>query len=198
VDPSLQRSLTRRLRQGDAEAFTVIYEAYRARLFNFLVRMTNQPAVAEELLQETWMRLARSSTRLAEDTDLGAFLYTVARNLARDHARSERAPRVRADVSTLDVADSGPTPESWSVANETEKRLSMALADLAPTEREVILLVCVEGMSQDAVARILDIGHDAVRQRVTRARARLFLVLDSEPVPVETTRSQEEHLDARH
>jgi RNA polymerase sigma factor (sigma-70 family) len=186
-----------RIRSGDAAAFAEAYEAYRARLHNFLARMTNRPAIAEELLQETWTRLAKSAPRLAEDTDLGAWLYTVARNLARDHVRSSRAEPREDPSRGLEVADANESPEGWAAASETERRLSAGLAALLSGEREVILLVCIEGMPQDAVAKMLDIGHDAVRQRLARARARLMALL-SDPVVVERTPRREEHDHARH
>jgi RNA polymerase sigma factor (sigma-70 family) len=199
VDPSLDRALVLRIRKGDEAAFAEAYEAYRRRLLNFLLRMTRRPAVAEELLQETWTRLARTAPRLAEDTELGAWLFTVARNLARDHARSSRAEPKEAAMAELDVPDADESPEGWARASETQRRLSAGLDALPPGEREVILLVCIEGMAQDAVARLLDIGHDALRQRLTRARAKLMLLLESEtPSIAKRPKTEEEYDHARH
>jgi RNA polymerase sigma-70 factor (ECF subfamily) len=162
--------------------------------------MTNRPAVAEELLQETWMRLARNASRLAEDTDLGAWLFTVARNLARDHARAQRSSPVRAtDVDAVEQVDAGASPFEWASASETNARLTDALAALAPRDREVLLLVAVEDLAQDRVAHILGIGHDAVRQRVARARARLLALLERAPLRAASHADKpEDKDDARH
>jgi len=195
MSPPPLRSLFARIQEGDREAFAEAYAAHRPRLYNFLARMTNEPAVAEELLQETWTRLATKAKGLAEDTDLVAWLYTVARNLARDSLRSDR--RARAEGSA--EAASSESPEDWAAASETHERLTQALAALPPGEREVILLVCVDGMRQDQAAKVLGIGHDAVRQRVTRARARLALSLERPRVVGEhNARAEEEHGHARH
>ena len=197
MNPSLERALVRRIRLGEAAAFAEAYGGFRQRLFNFLVRMTRRPSVAEELLQETWTRLAKTAPRLAEDTELGAWLFTVARNLARDHARSNRDGSRVAGIG-LDLPDTDASPEGWAAASETERRLSAGLDALPPGEREVVLLVCVEGIAQDTVARLLDIGHDALRQRLARARAKLMIFLESEPHPVERRRTTEEPTYARH
>jgi RNA polymerase sigma factor (sigma-70 family) len=205
MDRRAARLLLDRIRAGDAEAFARAYEAYRARLYNFLARMTARPAVAEELLQETWTKLAKNAWRLAEDTDLGAWLFTVARNLARDYRRSERGSRdagmdwrdARETVSETMSPEA--SPFEHAAASETETRLSRAIAALKPEDREVLLLVAVEGMSQDQVAKVLGIGHEASRQRVARARARLLVLLEPSVVRSGSNPSpQEEFGHVRH
>ena len=79
--------LVRRLRRGDAAAFDAIYAQMRPRLFGFLVRLTRDRALAEDLLQESFLRLARSAPGLDPQTNLRAWLFRVARNLTIDHQR---------------------------------------------------------------------------------------------------------------
>ena len=95
------------LRRGDPAAFGRVYEAYGPRIFRFLARMCGQKDVAEDLYQETWIKLAIHARRLEDDTDLGAWLYTVARNLARSERRTQsvRPPSEEVPWKTL------PTPE---------------------------------------------------------------------------------------
>src|SRR4051794_3834787 len=75
------------LKRGDPAAFDRVYAQLRPGLHAFLLRMVGQPALAEDLLQETWMRLARHASRLADDTNLRAWLFTVATHLCRSHRR---------------------------------------------------------------------------------------------------------------
>ena len=75
------------LRSGDVACFDAVYHAYSPRLRAFLRAMCGRADIADELLQETFLRLARRSPDLAEDTRLGAWLYTVPRNLAHSHNR---------------------------------------------------------------------------------------------------------------
>ena len=69
------------LRRGDPAAFDSVFAAYRRRLYGYLVRMTRRKDVAEDLLQETFLRLAQHARRLEATTRLGAWLFTVAHRL---------------------------------------------------------------------------------------------------------------------
>jgi RNA polymerase sigma-70 factor (ECF subfamily) len=173
VAPTDDRALVASLRGGDTAAFGRVHAAYGPRIFNFLARMTGHKEIAEDLYQETWIKLAVHAARLAEDTDLGAWLYTVARNLARSQKRSERARPVAGAAIPEDAAHPGPSPYDWTAASQTEARLEQALAELAVPFREVLLLVVVEGLDHQEVSKILGLSAEALRQRLARARAKL-------------------------
>src|SRR5690242_7180313 len=81
VERETELALVARLRQGDADAFDEVYAAFNARLFTFLVRLSRRRDVAEDLLEETWLRLVKHARRLRPDTRLAAWLFTVARHL---------------------------------------------------------------------------------------------------------------------
>ena len=182
-----ERELVGRLRGGDAGAFDVLYEAYRPRLFGFLVRLTRRRDLAEDMLQETWLRLARSAATLDEDTRIGAWLFTVARNLFVSYRRwavldldrlQELAlfPRLDPDAeSPLDAA----------CASELERALERALLALPLADREVLLLCGVEAMAPAEAASVLGVPPETLRKRLSRARARLADLL-REPQKVTT------------
>ena len=88
MDLDDERSLVARLRAGDTGAFDDVYEAYRPRVFSFLLRMSRSRTVAEDLLDETWLRLVRSAHDLRPDTRIGPWLFTVARNLYWSYRRT--------------------------------------------------------------------------------------------------------------
>jgi RNA polymerase sigma-70 factor (ECF subfamily) len=79
--PDDEPMLVVRLRAADTGAFDEVYDAYRPRVFAFLLRMTRSRTLAEDLLDETWLRLVRHAPRLLPDTRMGPWLFTVARNL---------------------------------------------------------------------------------------------------------------------
>jgi RNA polymerase sigma factor (sigma-70 family) len=193
VDPTPDRALVALLRQGDAAAFDRAYAVYGPRIMNFLARMTSHRQLAEDLYQETWIKLAVHAPRLHEDTDLGAWLYTVARNLARSEKRAERA-RPGGGQLLDHAAHAGASPYEWAAASETEARLEEALAELAPPFREVLLLVVVEGLEHERAAEILDLKPDALRQRLSRARTKLAEGLDQlAKRPRATTMTEDSH-----
>jgi RNA polymerase sigma-70 factor (ECF subfamily) len=167
-----ERAIVESLRQGDARAFDAAYALYRARLYGFLARSTRDRALAEDLLQETWLRLATHAHRLAPDTHLAAWLFTVARNLHVSHRRWNFITEDRLRSLRLFRRDNDPdTPFDLTAASQAERRLEHAVAALPPAQREVLLLVTVEGFEPAEVARMLGLKPEAIRQRLSRARA---------------------------
>ena len=88
MDRDVELALVGRLREGDPDAFDEVYAAFNTRLFTFLLRLSRRREVAEDLLEETWLRLVKHARRLRHDTRLGAWLFTVARNLHVSYNRS--------------------------------------------------------------------------------------------------------------
>ncbi len=188
-DPADQ-PLVEGLRRGDSAAFEAAYERYRARVFGFLLRLCRRRDVAEELLQETWLKLARSAPRLAEDTDLPAWLYTVARNAWVSHRRwtmLDLSRLVALDDEVHWRADDGQV-EARVDDRRAVQRLERAIGRLPDAQREVLLLVTVEGFEPERAAEILGIKWDALRQRLGRARVRLaeLLALDDAALAMQT------------
>jgi RNA polymerase sigma-70 factor (ECF subfamily) len=169
------------LRRGDREAFDAIYDRHRPRVFAFLARLSGDRTLAEDLLQETFVRLAQKASDLDPATRPLPWLFTVARNLYVDHRR-----RVILDFDRLrDLAlwPSRPrrvevTPFDLTQASETERRLEAALLGLPTKYREAVLLVGVHGLSPNEAATVLAIRPEALRQRLSRGRARLHDMLE--------------------
>lgn len=169
------------LRRGDPAAFDRAWDRYRAPIYGFLVRMAGSREVAEELLQETFVRLARHAPRLREDTSLRAWLFAVARNLWRSHRRWAWLDGERlVELARRAWGERPPTPLELAIADEARARLEAAVAALPDTYREVVLLVAVERMTPTEAADVLGMRADAVRQRWARARALLADALPDE------------------
>jgi len=175
MDRDCELHLVGRLRRGDPEALEEIHEAFNARLFNFLARLSNRRDVAEDLLEETWLRLVQHSHRLRPDTRLGAWLFTVARNLHASHCRSRLIEDShRADLIGLWPSCScGPSPFEVAEASEAQQHVEAALAALPVAYREALLLTAVEGLRPSEAAEICGVTAEAMRQRLSRARALL-------------------------
>ena len=170
----LERAWTSGLRRGEAASFDAAFAAYRRRLYGYLVRMTRRRDVAEDLLQETFLRLAQHARRLDEDTRLGAWLFTVAHRLFVSWTRAQGVrAMLAAEVPPRDPADDDRSPLDAIAASQAQAALERAFAALAPPYREVALLVGVEGMQPTEVAQVLGQKPEAIRQRLARARAQL-------------------------
>jgi RNA polymerase sigma-70 factor (ECF subfamily) len=183
VEREIELRLVARLKAGDAAAFEAVYEAFRPRLFSFLARLSRRRDVAEDLLEETWLRLVTRASDLTDDTRLGPWLFTVARNLFASWCRHRALDSNR----IFDLALSWPgalpreSPFEATARGETERRLEAALARLPPRDREVLLLVGGEELSPSEAAAVTGLTPEAVRKRLQRARERLALEMQDEP-----------------
>ncbi len=185
MDREIEVRLVGRLKEGDPAAFDAVYEAYRPRLFGFLVRLSRRRDVAEELLEETWLRLVARKATLNEDARLAPWLFAVARNLYFSWRRSRAVDATR----TSDLDPSWPAPETGASPFESaaraefERTVERALARLPLRDREVLLLVGVEGLTPSEAAGVCGVTAAALRARLHRARERLAAEISEERVP---------------
>jgi RNA polymerase sigma-70 factor (ECF subfamily) len=162
------------LRRRDSAAFEAVHEAFHARLFGFLARLSGNRDVAEDLAEETWLRLVTHAARLRPDTNLAAWIFTVARNLHTSYCRS-RLIEDSLSTGTLGLWPSTampPSPLESATASETAARLAMAFRKLPLLYREALLLAA-EGMRPSEAAVVCGVTPEAMRQRLSRARAQL-------------------------
>jgi RNA polymerase sigma-70 factor (ECF subfamily) len=179
-------ALVIRLRGGDVTAFDEIYDNFNHRLLNFLIRMARNRSLAEDLLEETWLRLVSGGQDLHADTRLGPWLFTVARNLYLSHCRSRaREHSSAADLILLWPGELPQSPFDSASLNELEARLETAIASSAPMYREVLLLVGVEQLRPLDAARVCGISPDSFRQRLSRARRLISRFLENHDLNIE-------------
>lgn len=198
VEPELEVALVRRLRAGDSTAFDEVYAVFNQRLLSFLTRMARNRSVAEDLLEETWLRLVSSAEDLRADTRLGPWLFTVARNLYVSYCRS----RVRESAYTADLVLLWPgelprTPFDLASLNQFEERLEAAIAYLPPIYREAILLVAVEQLRPMDAAKVCGVSAGSLRQRLKRARELISRFITDQDSSTETGRKELSHVIKR-
>jgi len=174
VDRDLEIALVERLRSGDPAAFDAVYDAYRARIYSFLLRLSRHRDVAEDLLEETWLRLVSKAADLRPDTRLAPWLFTVARNLYWSYCRARRLDEQwRGSIDLWPARSAEPSPFDTAAGRELESRIERALGALPLRYREVLLLVAAEGLTPTEAAAACAVTPEALRQRLSRARAML-------------------------
>ncbi len=165
-------------RRGDPAAFADLFARHEADLFRFARYLARDPDLAEELYQETWLRVARrlrdGDRRLP--TDVRKWLFTVAANLFRDELRKRRVRRridggsLDADTSTVGERATARNPEiSEQIA--LREGLDRALGALSERQRTAFLLVHAEGFKLREVAAVLQVAEGTVKSMLHRAAA---------------------------
>jgi RNA polymerase sigma-70 factor (ECF subfamily) len=192
-DQQADREALDRLERGDPSGFDLAYDRHRDRVYAFLFRLTGRADLADDLFQETWLRFSRQAASLCDGSNLRSWLFTVARHLFVSHLRHERAREAGRTTgrcpATAEVDAFGVNlPNTVLSTSSAEHGLALselerALLALSVEDRELLLLVSVEGLKQNEVAAVLGVAAAAIRQRVTRARARLAAILDAETNP---------------
>jgi RNA polymerase sigma-70 factor (ECF subfamily) len=152
-------------RKGDADAFGMLYDHYQASVYRFLFYRTRSSTLAEDLTSETFFRALRSMTNFRwQGKDFGAWLMTIARNLATDHFK---AGRTRLEMTTEDMGqhdDATEGPESQVLASLTNEMLLSALTQLPDEQRDCLVMRFLQGMSIAETASVLERSDGAVKQ----------------------------------
>lgn len=180
MEREYELALVARLKGADSAAFDEVHAAFNTRLFNFLARLSRRRDVAEDLLEETWLRFVDVLPRLQDDTRLAPLLFKISRNLYVSFCRSraiedQHAPGM---IGLWPSGSAAPSPFDATVARETGDRLDEALAMLPAIYREALLLVAVDDMKPAEAAAVCGITPEAMRQRLSRGRAMLATELD--------------------
>ncbi len=173
-----------RYAEGDDAAFGAVHAAVAERLHAFLSRMARSPILADDLLQETFLRIHRARGSFVRGARLLPWCYAIARNVCIDQAR-QRAVRKERPVrddgdSTLD-RPTGPEAdgEQISIASELARKVEATLATLPPNQREAFILLRYEGLSVADAAGILGTTEGAVKLRAFHAYEALREALGS-------------------
>ena len=152
-------------RKGDTEAFGLLYDHYNGAVYRFLYYRTRSQALAEDLTSETFFRALRSMTGFRwQGKDFGAWLMTIARNLATDHFK---AGRTRLELTTEDMGlhdDAAEGPENEVLAGLTNEILLQSLSQLADEQRDCVVMRFLQGMSIAETAAVLGRSEGAIKQ----------------------------------
>lgn len=166
------------VQRGDGDAFASLLARYQNRLYRYLLRWVRQAATAEDLFQQTWLRVLENIRSFDPNRNFDAWLFAVARNLAIDHLR-------RYQPDSLDDPTGGDVPmvEQFStkdrgaleelMQSERSALVQRALESQLPIHREILSLRFEEGMKLDEIAEVLAIPLPTVKSRLGRALERL-------------------------
>jgi len=194
VDHDADAELLDRLRAGDEQAFVMLVCRYRDSMLRLAAGYVPSRAVAEEVVQDTWVGVLRGLSGFEGRSSVRTWLFRILVNRARTAgARERRAVAVSEVGPAVDPARFDQTghwavpPERWIeeaddrlVAAKMAHRVRSAIEDLPGRQREVVTLRDVEGLSSDEVCSVLEITEANQRVLLHRGRSRVRQALETE------------------
>ncbi|MCL4691615.1 MAG: sigma-70 family RNA polymerase sigma factor, partial [Candidatus Hydrogenedentes bacterium] len=172
--------LVARARTGDMESFARLVRRYEGPLIHFCYRMVGSHQDAQDLAQESFIRVYRYLDRLKPEAKFSTALFGMARNLTlnflRDTGRRGRGKHrslTEADDAMRDMADDSSRPDRAARLHEIEGLIERALELLSPEHKEVLILREIQGLDYDAIAAIVRCRRGTVKSRLARAREQL-------------------------
>ena len=179
--PLTDHSLVERCRANDDAAFGEVVTRYKAKIYNYVYRMTGSSEDAEDLTQEVFIRMYTSIDSFRGQSSLNTWLFRIAGNLCIDRFRrsKNRTPAfsldepVSDDIRTHEVADETYAPHRLLENVEMAEQIQAALAKLPEKLRATLLLHDIEGLPYEEIAQIAGCPLGTVKSRLFNARMQL-------------------------
>jgi len=176
-----------RLRRGDLSALSELIARYQNRLYRYLLRMVRQPSEAEDLFQQTWLRVVEKVRSFDGSRNFDAWLFTLARNLAIDHLRRIRPQTLdeplrdsaRGETAADRIPSKDQTPLDHTLAAERRMQISEAMMGLPVIYREALTLRFEEEMKIEEIARVTGVPVSTVKSRLRRSLEQLRYALEA-------------------
>jgi RNA polymerase sigma-70 factor (ECF subfamily) len=178
MDGDPDEDLIRRVAAGEPRAMRMLMTEHLPRIMALATRMLGTVAGAEDVAQETFVRIWTNAARWnSGGARFSTWVHRVVLNLCYDQLR-RRAPIASGDPP--DVPDAGPAPDAGLLAEDSGHRVERALQSLAPRQREAIILVYYQGLSNIEAASVMNVSVDALESLLARGRRSLQLALMKE------------------
>lgn len=171
--------LARRVAAGDRAAAATLIERYERLVRSFLRKVTGKPDVADDLAQETFVRLLQHADRYDEQYPMRTWLLTIARRLSINFGRRMDQQVMSTEYEGHRAAANDPADLAAAADTRelTRRRLDVALGQLSTAQREVMLLFHQQELSIEDVAQVMEIPVGTVKSHLHRARAALRKIL---------------------
>ena len=173
--------LVRRCLTGDEQAYRELIERYQRQVYSVALRMVRRPEDAEDVTQETFVRMFRALSRYDPTRPFAAWLFTIASRLCIDHIRRRKVSPISLtqrerdsnEEYEIEVEDPGLRPDEVAAHAEESRRAEALIDSLPPHYRIVVVLRHVEDLSYEEIAESLHLPLGTVKARIHRARALL-------------------------
>jgi RNA polymerase sigma-70 factor, ECF subfamily len=166
-------AIARGLRRHDPDLLNHLIEQYQHRLLRYLIHLSGNREMAEDLFQETWIRVLERGHQYDGKHEFSTWLYAVARNLTLDYLRKKKPlslDGLMEDEARAPFEPADPRPAAWEVVQQHEhaERISAALVSIPVEYRETVVLRFQEGLTLDEIARVTGAPLGTVKSRLYR------------------------------
>ncbi len=173
--------LVERFKAGDEKAFNELVRLFEKRIYAHAYQMLGNHTEADEVLQETFVRLVKNIARLKTDANFPSFVFKIATNYCIDIIRKRQRKYVVLDDEEaedsgryqLELSRSIPTPEDEQENKQLLELINAAIAELPPKQRATIVLHDVDGYSKEEIAQMMDCPQATVRSNLHIARSKV-------------------------
>lgn len=175
---TLEQRLARLARKGDTRAFAEIVDLYKDKIFHLAYRMLSNRHEAEDVVQDTFLRVYRNLDRYDENQKFSTWIYRIGTNLCIDRLR-KRKPNYSLDAEMNDqegidgyamIPSDDRTPETYLLVSETQQMVHEAIESLPAKYKTVMVLRYLKDMSLQEISDVLDMPVTTIKTRVHRGR----------------------------
>lgn len=171
-------ALMLRYRDGDVAAFEELYGRHKDSVYRYLLRLSQDPATAEDVFQEVWSNIIKARDNYRRTAKFTTFLYRVAHNCFIDHVRRNKRHAGNVGLEPDQLADAGESPEALTEKTLARRRMEAALADLPEEQRDTFLLHEEAGLNLEQIAAVTGTNREASKSRLRYAVAKLRAAID--------------------
>jgi RNA polymerase sigma-70 factor (ECF subfamily) len=175
---ALDISLLESVINGDHGAFRVLFIRHNVRIYRFVLRLTGNKSLAEEIVSEVFLAVWRNAARFEMKSEVSTWLLAIARHKALAALRRRSESQLDDEELLLTIKDPADDPEECLDKQDRGTTLRFCLQQLSPAHREVIDLVYYHGKSVGEVAEIVGIPANTVKTRMHHARSRMAMLLE--------------------
>jgi len=156
-----------RVKSGDLTALSVLFERYHVKLYNFMLKLTFDRAISQDLTQNLFYRIIKYRHTYKEDHSFKSWIYQLARNVHIDYYKQhKKTSELYSQVEEYDV-NMATEPDTFN--EEEYERLDRALAKLSPDQKEIIVLSRFQGLKYEEISTIQSLSVPAIKVQVHRA-----------------------------
>lgn len=166
-----ERELLLALQQGSRQAFEQIYHRFAPRLTVKLIQLVKSEEIAEDLLQDIFIKIWEMRSEIIIDRSFSAFLFTIATNLSYNSFRAATREQVR--LANLNLKENYSHIEEDLEFNETHHLFEEALSQLTDRQRTVYVMHKLDGKSYKEISGLLQISHSAINQHIQSANRQI-------------------------